>query len=60
MYFLLFQIEGFVCTSFYSFDYYFEQSTVKPRNSGRQNSRKPRNSGQILAPNPLFSKKPSK
>ena len=34
--------------------------TVKPRNSGRQNSGKPRNSGQILAPNPLFSKKPSK
>ena len=32
--------------------------TVKPRNSGRQNSGKPHNSGQILAPKPLFSKNP--
>ena len=37
-----------------------KNNTVKPRNSKRQNSGKPRNSGPILAPNPLFSKKPSK
>ena len=35
-------------------------STVKPWNSGPQNSGKPLNSGQFLAPEPLFSKKPSK
>ena len=38
----------------------FFVSTVKPRNSERQNSGKPRNSGQILAPKLLFSKKKSK